>query len=36
MRAHTVALETLLIKETLRFLRIWIQTLLPPAITTAL
>lgn len=38
MNIHTqsVALQTILIKETLRFLRIWIQTLLPPAITTAL
>lgn len=36
LRAHAIALQTLLIKETLRFLRIWIQTLLPPAITTAL
>ena len=35
-RAHFIALQTILIKETLRFLRIWIQTLLPPAITTAL
>jgi len=29
-------LQTILLKETLRFLRIWIQTILPPAITTAL
>ena len=36
LRAQLIALQTLLIKETLRFLRIWIQTLLPPAITTAL
>ncbi len=38
MNIHTqsVALQTILIKETLRFLRIWIQTILPPAITTAL
>lgn len=35
-RAQLIALQTILIKETLRFLRIWIQTLLPPAVTTAL
>lgn len=34
--AQWIALQTLLIKETLRFLRIWIQTILPPAVTTAL
>jgi len=31
-----VALKTIFIKEYLRFIRIWIQTLLPPAITIAL
>src|SRR5205085_477145 len=31
-----IALMTLLRKECLRFLRIWTQTLLPPAITMAL
>lgn len=31
-----IALQTILLKETLRFLRIWIQTILPPTITTAL
>jgi ABC-2 type transport system permease protein len=36
LRTQSVALQTILLKETLRFLRIWIQTLLPPAITTAL
>jgi ABC-2 type transport system permease protein len=36
IRAHLIALQTILIKETLRFLRIWIQTLLPPAVTMAL
>lgn len=36
LRAQWIALQTILIKETLRFLRIWIQTLLPPAVTTAL
>ncbi len=30
------AFKTLLIKEVLRFARIWIQTILPPMITTAL
>lgn len=36
LRAHAIALQTILLKETLRFLRIWIQTLVPPVITTAL
>ncbi len=36
IRTQYVALQTILLKETLRFLRIWIQTLLPPAMTTAL
>lgn len=31
-----IALQTLLWKETYRFLRIWTQTLLPPAITMTL
>lgn len=31
-----VALKTIAIKEYLRFIRIWIQTVLPPAITVAL
>ncbi len=31
-----VALKTIVIKEYLRFIRIWIQTVLPPAITVAL
>ncbi|OUS23763.1 ABC transporter permease [Gammaproteobacteria bacterium 45_16_T64] len=31
-----VALETIVVKEVRRFTRIWIQTLLPPAITVAL
>lgn len=35
-RTHAIAFQTILIKETLRFLRIWLQTLVPPAITTAL
>jgi ABC-2 type transport system permease protein len=33
---NLIAFRTILIKETLRFSRIWIQTILPPAITTAL
>ena len=31
-----VALRTIVTKEYLRFIRIWIQTLLPPAITIGL
>ena len=30
------SLKTIIIKEYLRFIRIWVQTVLPPAITTAL
>ena len=33
---NLVALQTLLWKETIRFMRIWSQTLLPPAITMCL
>lgn len=33
---YWVAFKTILRKETIRFLRIWIQTLLPPAITMTL
>ena len=36
LREQYVAFKTLLIKEVLRFARIWIQTILPPMITTAL
>ncbi len=36
MRANFVAFRTLLIKEVRRFLRIWPQTLVPPAISMAL
>lgn len=38
MRTHAyyIAFRTIVIKEFLRFIRIWIQTVLPPAITTAL
>jgi len=35
-RASWLAFQTILIKEVLRFLRIWVQTLVPPAVTTAL
>ena len=31
-----IAFQTILIKEILRFARIWMQTILPPMITTAL
>jgi ABC-2 type transport system permease protein len=33
---HWVALQTLWVKEATRFLRIWVQTLVPPVITMAL
>ncbi|PPD04477.1 MAG: ABC transporter permease [Methylobacter sp.] len=33
---HTIAFNTIVAKEIFRFIRIWPQTLLPPAITTAL
>ncbi|MCL7423116.1 MAG: ABC transporter permease [Methylobacter sp.] len=33
---HAIALRTIVKKEVQRFIRIWPQTLLPPAITTAL
>ncbi|MDQ7016875.1 MAG: ABC transporter permease [Gammaproteobacteria bacterium] len=33
---YWIALQTLVIKEVLRFARIWMQTILPPAITTVL
>lgn len=36
LREQYIAFKTLLIKEVLRFARIWIQTILPPMITTAL
>jgi ABC-2 type transport system permease protein len=36
MPAHLIAFQTILIKELLRFLRIWMQTILPPAITMSL
>ena len=36
VRRDYIAYQTIVIKEVLRFMRIWIQTVLPPAITTAL
>lgn len=36
LRDQLIALQTLVIKEVLRFARIWVQTVLPPVITTAL
>lgn len=35
-REKYVAFETVVIKEILRFARIWVQTILPPVITTSL
>ncbi|MCC8998708.1 MAG: ABC transporter permease [Candidatus Contendobacter sp.] len=36
VRTQLIALQTILLKEILRFLRIWIQTLIPPAVTVLL
>lgn len=36
LRANLVALKTIVVREVNRFLRIWPQTLLPPAITMVL
>jgi ABC-2 type transport system permease protein len=36
VHVYRVALQTIVIKEVNRFTRIWVQTLLPPAITMAL
>ena len=36
LKQQLVALQSMLIREYLRFMRIWIQTVLPPAITTVL
>ena len=33
---YFTALKSLAIKETNRYLRIWVQTLVPPVITTSL
>ena len=35
-REKYIAFQTILIKEVLRFIRIWVQTILPSAVTTAL
>lgn len=35
-RSSYIALHTMIAKETRRFMRVWIQTLLPPGITTLL
>lgn len=35
-RQKYIAFKTILVREILRFIRIWIQTVLPPVITTAL
>jgi len=35
-RAQFIAFKAILLKEVLRFTRIWVQTILPPMITTAL
>lgn len=35
-RGKLIAFQTIVTKETLRFLRIWVQTVLPAAVTTAL
>jgi len=36
LKSQWVAFETIVVKEIRRFVRIWVQTLLPPAITMAL
>ncbi|HSP00070.1 MAG TPA: ABC transporter permease, partial [Thioalkalivibrio sp.] len=36
LHGNWIAFQTIVIKEVLRFARIWVQTVLPPAITTAL
>ncbi|WJW75410.1 ABC transporter permease [Thiohalobacter sp. IOR34] len=35
-REKYIAFQTILIREVLRYIRIWVQTVLPPVITTAL
>lgn len=35
-RLYGIAFQTIVTKEVVRFIRIWIQTILPPAITTTL
>ena len=36
LQQQYAALRTIVVKETLRFMRIWVQTVVPAAITTAL
>lgn len=36
MQNHFIAFKTILIKEFLRFIRIWIQTVIPPMVTVGL
>ena len=36
LKDQMTALKTILVKEIFRFTRIWVQTILPPAITMAL
>ncbi|WP_456412210.1 ABC transporter permease [Thiolapillus sp.] len=36
IRRYRIAFVTIVVREILRFSRIWVQTILPPAITTAL
>ena len=35
-RTYRVAFQTILVKEVLRFMRIWVQTVFPPVVTTVL
>ncbi|AOV16967.1 ABC transporter permease [Acidihalobacter aeolianus] len=36
LRSQYIALQTIVVKEILRFSRIWVQTIVPPAVTTSL
>ena len=36
LKQQLIALQSMLIREYLRFMRLWIQTVLPPAVTTVL
>jgi len=36
IRISFIAYKTIVVKEVLRFMRIWVQTIVPPAVTTAL
>lgn len=35
-KQQLIALSTIMVREFLRFIRIWLQTVIPPAITVAL